>query len=199
MLPKIGAVDIVFAGCPAAAEWLRPNCRKVALGPIGYDPVVMGTPNWLAKKQYDLVFYGTPTGRRKWILPEIAKRRGFRFARFNAFGRDRTSFLNSSRAVLHVGHSDEPGFPGMRLWQAIASSAALLTEPRDAWPAVAGRHYVELPKPAEDRIGEFLDAIERALSGPLENTARVAHEELSKYTVERCMNEFFVPAIGEAN
>jgi hypothetical protein len=197
LIHKLVEADVVFAGCPAAAEWLRPHCRKVALGPIGYDPVVMGTPNWSAKKQYDLVFCGTPTGRRKWILPEIGKRNRIRFARFNAFGRDRTTLMDSSRAVLHVGHSDEPGFPGMRLWQAIASSAALLTEPRDAWPAVAGRHYIELPKPIEDRIGEFLDAIERALAGPLEDTARVAHEELSKYTVERCMNEFFVPAIRD--
>lgn len=194
-IPRAGLPDLVITGCPAAAEFMAPFCRNTAHAPVGYDAETMGTPEWYAVKEFDLVFYGTPVGRREWILPAVEKRLGRRFLWIGCFGAERKTAVERARYVLHVGHSAEASFPGMRLWQAAATSAALITEKWDAWPAAAGTHYVELAPAAEESLDVFLDALENALGEPHGETAWRAHEDLSRYTVERCVEEFVVPAV----
>ena len=98
------------------------------------------------------------------------------------------------RAELYIGHSEDIGV-GLRLWQALPSSAAFVTEDRDAWPASPGRHYVAVGHARMECPGALVDELERALKLPLADIARAAHEDLSKYTVERCFEEFLVPAV----
>lgn len=197
-MPRAGEPDLVLVGNPAAAEFMRPFCRRVAHAPIGYEPEVMGTPDWSARKDFDLLFYGTMVGRREWIIPAVEERLGGGFVRIGCFGAERKAEVERAKAVLHVGHSGETSFPGMRLWQAVATSAALITERRDAWPAAEGRHYVGLPVAERERMDVFLDALTEALNASHAEIARRAHEDLSRYTVERCMEEFVVPATVEA-
>jgi len=181
--------DAVFVGTPSAEKFLRPHCRKITVDPLGYEPEVMGTPDWSKPKDHDLVFYGSPYGRREWILPALDKHFGKRMLLVpNAtYGIERKRLCDGCRAILHVGHSEELSVPKFRLWQAVATSAALVAETGDAWPAVPGRHYVELPMAKQDHMGEFVEEIEKALRLPLEAIARKAHEDLSKYTIERSM------------
>lgn len=193
-MPRAGEPDLVVVGNPAAADFMRPFCRRVVHAPIGYERDVMGAPDWSAEKSFDLSFYGTMVGRREWIIPAVEERLGGRFVRIGCFGAERKAVVERSKAVLHVGHSGETSFPGMRLWQAVATSAVLVTERRDAWPAVEGRHYVGLPAAERERPGVFVDALVEALKAPYHEVAGRAHEELSRYTVERCMEEFVVPA-----
>lgn len=191
-------LDLLIGGSPTVSKFFGPHCKNVAHAPIGYDPVVMGTPDWEAKKSGDLVFRGTPVGRREWILPLMEKRFGLRYSRLLAFGEERKYIMDRRRVDLYIGHSEEPSFPGMRLWQSIASSTALLTEPRDAWPAKAGVDYIELPLADQQNPEPFLGAIEAALDSDLEKIARAAHRHLSKYTVDLCMHHFVIPAIEKA-
>jgi hypothetical protein len=188
-----GVPDIVFAGTPTARDFLAPYCRKTGLMPFGYDAETMGRPDWGAPKRYDIAFYGSDAGRREWILEAVARRFGKRFLRISAFGAERKALLDQSRAVLYVGHSEDRSLPGLRLWQAIAASAALVMEERDPWPAVAGRHVISIPTVGRDRIDVFLDDLEATLKRDLEPVARTAHEELALWTVDRCMEDFMVP------
>jgi len=193
--------DLVLCGCPSVMDFVRPMVRRVGLHPIGYDPEIMGWPNWACEKKYDVAFYGSPCARRDEILGAVRKLLGDRFVLVNSFGMDRKAVLDQSRSVLYVGHSRERSFPGMRIWQAISSSAALLTEERDAWPAVRGTHYVSLADPMRpnlpdthsEYLGVFLARLERALATGLGPIAQKAHDDLRAYTVERCM-EYVVQA-----
>jgi len=187
--------DTVFVGSPSAAQFLRPYCRKAAHAPIGYDPKIMGEPNWAQSKEYDFGYCGFPIGRREWILPALRHRFGKRlFEFFGPFWKDRKQIYDQCRAILYIPHSEEPSLPGMRIWQCIASSAPLITEKRDGWPAVAGRHYVELPEAKETDLDGFTDKVEQTLKLPLEEIARRAYTELSGYTVDRAM-EYITAAI----
>lgn len=186
--------DLILAGSPVLLEILRPHCRRITLYPIGYEPEVMGVPDWSAYKVYDYGFHGTPVGRRVEILALLKSCLGRRLLEIQIFGRRRKQSLDVCLADLHVGHSSEPSFPGMRLWQAIATSSAIVTEKRDAWPALEGRHYVAIDHFNPEDPGKFLTAIEASLHQPLLQIARIAHDELSSYRVARCMNEFLIPA-----
>jgi len=196
--------DLVLCGCPAVLEFVRPMVKRAWLHPIGYDPEIMGWPNWMCEKKYDLSFYGSPGERRDGILAAVKKLLGDRFTTVNSFGMERKAALDQSRAVLYVGHSEEKSFPGMRIWQAIASSAALLTEERDAWPAVRGTHYLSVVPTDAILVGPedpgylrvFLERLEFLLEHDLEEIAVRAHDDLKAYTVDRCM-EYVVNASKE--
>lgn len=181
--------DYVIAGNPSAARSLAPYCRRVVVHPAGYDAETMGRPDWSAPKEHDLVFYGSPYGRREWILPELVRHFGKRLlvVTRGPFGIERKCLCDKARAILHVGHSDELGTPGFRIWQAVASSAALIAENRDAWPAVHGKHYVAIVPAQKGRIDVFIKDIEKALLLPLKDIARKAHAELGAFTVEKSM------------
>lgn len=181
------AFDIVFVGTPAVKAAVESHCKRTVAVPIGYDAGAMGIPDWDAKKVRDFTFYGSLMGRRQWIIPLLKKTFGSRISIVHKFGRIRQKALNCARTILYVGHSVEPGFPGMRLWQAIATSAALVTEDRDAWPAVPWRHYIPIPNAREEAPGEFIASMENALHNDLGAIAKRAHEELSTYTVDRCI------------
>jgi len=191
--------DLFLIGTPSAQAFLAPLCNKVALMPIGYDPTVMGVPNWNCPKIFDVGFCGTVIGRREWIIPALKKRFGRRFLEISPntrplVGRNRSNMYDLCRAELYIGHSEDIGV-GLRLWQALPSSAAFVTEDRDAWPAVLGRHYIGVPHARAECPDVLVDDLEQALKLPLADIARAAHEDLSKYTVERCFEEFLVPAV----
>lgn len=187
--------DLVVVGFPSSAKFLEPYCRKVIYAPTGYDPGIMGKPDWSAPKEYDFGFCGLEAGRRNWIFPAMRKRFGGRFLHITGrFGLDRKVLYDRCRAVLYIAHSTEPCFAPLRIWQSIASSAALATERRDVWPAIPGRHYIELPEAQENDIDWFIDQVEGVLKMPLEEIARRAHDELAGYSVDRAM-EFIRAAI----
>lgn len=182
-------VDLVLVGSPLAARFLAPRCKRVAYAPIGYDPKIMGTPDWSAPKEYDFGYCGFPIGRREWIVPALKRRFGKRFLNFFGPSRlERKRIYDRCRAVLYIPHSEEPSLPGLRIWQSIASSAPLITEKRDCWPAVPGKHYIEVPETKIENVDRFVDQVERALKLPLMDIARRAHDELSVYTADRAMS-----------
>jgi hypothetical protein len=188
--------DLVLVGSPTVADFWKPFVRAVAVAPVGYEPACVGFPDWGVSKKFDLTFRGNQIGRRIPIFKQLRKSYRSMLLEFHAFGLDRKVKMDECRIDLYVGHSEEPSFPGSRLWATIASSAALVTEPRDAWPAVRGRHYIEIPSFDSDMPEFFIESLDALIAHPriLEGIARTAHNELSLYTIDRCMNEFVVPA-----
>lgn len=194
---NLSRADLVIACNPSGAEALAPFSKRTAFAPIGYDPEFMGRPNYSEMKKHDLGTCLGITGRREWIMPAVDIRFGPRA--LNALGLwygDLRRAYDSCRAELYVAHSDEPGFPGMRIWHAAATSAALVTEKRDAWPMVAGRHYIELEDAIPSAPEAFAEQVDAALSThPVKSIARTCHAEMAAYTPEKA-TEFIVRAIG---
>lgn len=187
--------DLLLCGNPTVADYWSRLCRAVGVAPIGYEREVLGAPVWDVPKRYQLCFRGSPIERRIWLTDAIREAFGRRFLWIGTFGKRRKEQLDECMADLYLGHSSDYAFPGMRLWQDIASSAALISERRDAWPAKDGRHYVSLKPAVESNIRRFLvDLNEILTSYPLRELAKTAHLELSSYTIDRCMEEFVVPA-----
>lgn len=189
------SVDMLLGGTSTVADFWSGKYRSTAFAPIGYEPGILGRPDWAAPKIADFAVRGNLIARRLWILKKLQKS----FLKLNwihSFGLERKFQLDKSLVDLYIGHSNDLSFPGMRLWQGISSSAALVTEPRDAWPAVAGRHYIEIPEADPDLFGFFVENLRELLNdaGTLRSIAETAHRELSTYTIDRCMEEFVVPA-----
>jgi len=198
-LKRIDFVDFVFAHTPLAVEqmkWYIPH-EKIVLAPTGYDPDVMGRPDWSIPKIHDLVHYGCPTYRRRTATALIQSRLHHKVSNLtNKYGRDRQSALNRSKAILTIQHTPKLAFPTFRLWQAITSSASLVIEPIDVWPALPNQHYLQIPwvdQASADKVAAQLDEA-LADANRLAGLARRAYEDLSKYTPGYCMETFVIPA-----
>ena len=201
-LDRARQFDLVFAQTPEAVEWLQNRVgAKARLAPVGYDPQVMGRPDFEAEKTGDLAFYGAVMQRRE-ILRHLQPYLRHELSDISGvYGMQRQHRLNESRAILQVHHTRaDCSFASFRIWQAIGTSAVLLMEPIDAWPAVPGRHYLEFPPLSTDNLMEAAGAIDAILDrSDLLDVARLAHEELSVYTPAFCMERFVVPASAELN
>lgn len=182
--------DAILVHEPWSADYLRQILPRVGVAASGYDPEILGTPDWDCEKKNDAAFYGYLTGLREGHIPAMEQRLGERLAILNgSYGWERHIRLNRSKAILHVPHSIA-SFPALRLWQAISSSAALLAPAYSAWPAEAGKHFAPLPWPKEGDPSPFMAAVEESLSGTdLKTMAVRAHEDLSRWTIERCADE----------
>lgn len=187
--------DVLICGNPDVADYWSRLCRSVCVAPVGYEPEVLGRPDWDKEKRFKLSFRGSDIGRRLWIREILEATFGPEFLKMELYGSERKAALDATVADLYVGHSEDYAFPGMRLWQVISSSAALISERRNAWPAVPGRHYVSLDPLIKANSKRWLDELAYTLRHqPLLEIARRAHGELSTYTIDRCMEEYLVPA-----
>jgi hypothetical protein len=190
---KIHYYDLVFVHNNYAKDYFKKYTSNVHIAPLGYDRDVLGSPNFEAEKEHDMVFYGGVIGKRKLLVDLRDKMARELYLMPGNYGLDRHKVLNRSKAVVHTQQVDKSAFATMRLWQTIASSAAMLLEPIDAFPAVPGRHYVEIPSITAGNI----DTVAGTVDDILENTdllaiAKRAHEELAHMTVRYCFEKFVV-------
>jgi len=195
-----GNFDLLFAATPAGQKRLQTLCpeRCVHLTAAGYDPIIMGRPSWDAQKNIDLAYYGATTNRRTEIMPALRQSLEHAVSDISgSYGFPRQLLLNLSKAVLHLHSWPKATCSTSRIWQSIASSAAMIMEATDAWPAVSGRHYIEIPMVTPSNITDVAVMIDKVLEDPrrLLEIARTAHEELSVYTPEYVMENYFIPAI----
>jgi len=195
-----GNFDLLFAATPRGREKLQTLCpdRKVHLTAAGYDPVIMGRPVWNAIKNIDLAYYGASTTRRTELLPALRQSLEHSISDISgSYSSSRQMLMNLSKAVLHLHSWPKATCSTSRIWQSVASSAAMIMETTDAWPAVAGRHYIEIPTVTSMNVADVAAMIDKVLEDPhrLLTLARTAHEELSTYTPEYVMEHYFIPAI----
>lgn len=195
---RASSCDAVLVHTPMAADFLRGLLPETPLhvAPSGYDPVVMGLPDASLPKANDLVFYGFTGDRRRSVLELLRGRLKHRLTEFGgSYGRERHAVLNASRAILNIHHGPRIAHAAFRTWQAVATSAPLIMEPLDAWPSVAGRHYIEIPWLSPDNaeeVGRYVD--DQLREAPtLMALARRAHEELSEFSIRRCVEDYVVP------
>jgi hypothetical protein len=198
---RINQYDLIFVHTRFAAEHMKQHTSKVHFVPIGYEKDVMGEPDYKIKKKIEIMFYGShrENTKRAWVLQALSKhlKKKFRYMG-GAFKRHRKSILDKTKLSLYIPHEDNCSFATMRLWHTIASSAVMLIEPTDTWPAQPEQHYIEIPTIKPDNMAEIVGKINVAANRPdLLDIARRAHDELSKFDVKYCMEEFLIPASKE--
>jgi len=194
-IDRIKTYDFVLAHTPQAVGFLKQFSSNVFLAPVGYCHEIFGEPEFNMTKKYDVIFYGGIVGKRNLLkqLSEATEHDIYMIP--GTYGEGRHKLLQQSRAVLHIPQIDDCVFPTMRIWQSIASSAMMLLEPVDAYPAIPGAHYIEIPRLAEDTIDEVAKAIDMILyRSDLHEIARKAYADLSEMTVQKCFEEYVIPA-----
>jgi hypothetical protein len=212
-LERIQNMDATMVDGPATVEFMKKYviAKPIIYSPTGYDMLSHGQPDWAAPKTSDLLIYATITGRRVWSLVPLMKRLGERHRFFdNTWLKERKKTLEASRATIYVGHSTAPGISSFRIWAMVGSSTAFIVEagPENlrvegmdqAWPMTAGRHYLQVPRAERENLEPFLAGVEEALADPcrMEEVARTANRELSRYTAEVCVEEFIEPQLRKA-
>lgn len=192
---RVDQYDAVFVHTPAMATAFMSLLPAYVL-PVGYDPLVMGEPRFGATKHTDYGFHGSKAGKRKMVIPFLAEELGSTFVDLSGdFGRRLVGSLDNCKASLYIAHSDVDSFSTWRLWQAFSTSAALVAEPGDCWPAEPGRHLVSIPPITLDNGKEVVQQLRDIARTDLSVIAAAAHEEIArKYTVDNCIDEYLIPA-----
>lgn len=193
--------DAVFAHTPWMQEQLAYLLEPpVYVVPVGWDPETMGRPRWTAPKFVDYAYYGSGVGKRSMILPFLQGRLGKRLVDVTgSFGRDLLGKLDVARASLYVAHSDVRSFSTWRIWQTIATSAALVAEVgTDTWPLHTA-HYVGYPRVTLDNGEETANELRRILDHvDLLGMARRCYEEVAgAFTVETIVQSYLLDAMGD--
>ena len=183
---RINNYDAILVHSLMAKDYLKKYKQEVEYIPIGYDHKIYGKPNFEVKKEYDLLFYGSPVGRRIEVINYLKDHFRDRLHTTSLFGEKRQEILNKSRINLMIPWSKNCSLTSMRLIQSIGSSAAFLTEKHDTYPAIANEHYIEITD--FDNKSKSIDEIEQALKQDVSKIAAKAHADLSKVTTLRCMD-----------
>ena len=183
-LAYISKYEFVMVHTKFAEEYLRKYCPRIYYVPIGFDPQVYGIPDFNIKKTRDMVFFGSDVGKRLEIVPKLQET--FSSLRINVFGMERQNLMQTAKLNLIIPWCEVGSFAPMRMWQSMGTSAVMVIEPTDTYPAIPDRHYIQIPKYAGD-LSESIKAIKRALDTDLLKIARTAFEELSVITVDKCI------------
>lgn len=171
----------------------------VCVLPAGLDPSATVKANFEVAKERSFLFYGANAGKRVRSLSLVSHRI---HVAPNTFGRALGDLLNRSEVNVYVAHSDVHSFSTWRIWQTLATSAALAAEGLngvvDAWPLEPWRHYAPLPQIMPNDASDFLAKLESVPLAQWREISLTARAEvLLKFTAERCVEDWLVPA-GEA-
>lgn len=185
-IDKINTYDAILVHSLTAKDYLKQYAKNVEYIPIGYDQNVYGKPNFDTPKEYEMVFYGSPVGRRIEIVKYLQSHFKDKLHTTSLFGKERQELLNKTRINLMIPWAKSCSFTSMRLYQSIGSSATLLTEKHETYPAEAGKHYVQIEDFDDQK--KTIEQIEEALSKDLTSISKQAHEDLSKVDTKQSMN-----------
>lgn len=201
-LDKIGSWDLIFVDSPTGTQMLSKLTRvPVRFVPAGYDVHAMGHPNWDTVKTNWIGYYGFTTGHRQESIQKLSRALpNYKIVDLSGtYGAERARKLSQCVVNLCVLHGQDLSFPSFRIWQSIASSSIFVSETGDVWPAVPGRHCILMPPITDSTIKECASILSNVLDRRVElkSMAQVAHQELSKFTIERIVHEYVMPAFAE--
>jgi hypothetical protein len=182
------AMDGTFGHTPWMAEQFDGHVL-----PIGWEPGAMGSPQRDAPKPYRYTYFGVMVGKREWLCPAMADALGEQYLDASGEYRRVLNILNSSSGYLYLTHSDVRSFSTPRIWQAVATSAAMVTERgRDCWP-MEEDHYVALPTLTQKNILEVAGFLRDLSDEYLAAMSVRLHESLKHFTIDHIVNEYLVP------
>lgn len=197
--PAVNRFSAMIVQTPGMLEAAKARGWPVIVSPTGWDPDVMGHPDFAAQKNQKLTCYGTKYGHRLDVMPKLIASFGTDLAELaGCFGSARKKRLDRSGAVLTVLHCLGGSYPTMRLWQAASSAAAMISElSSDSWPAVEGEHYFGIDPISPTAVDVAIERIQAILAdaATLRAMAERAHGHLRRYTPLVCMQEYIAPGL----
>jgi hypothetical protein len=189
--------DLVLGHTPfSAAELTRRLGMHAEIFPVGFEPT-FGSPDWSVSKNHAYSYYGSFVGKRTWAIPAIARVLGDRLVDKTGTFWGLGDALRHTLATLHVMHSDVDIFSTWRIWTALQSGAAMVSEPADLWPLIPEVHYTTIPTITEENVETVAGRLKMLISEPsiLKETARRAWSDLGPaYTVDKCIRNHLIPA-----
>jgi hypothetical protein len=192
--------DAILVHTPGMIEPLRRGMNlPTYVFPAGWWPG-WGTPRWSTPREDHLLYWGSTVGRRTELIPWLAEHAPPTLRDVSgAFGRGILAEVERSKAAIYIAHSIVQTFSTWRLWQMVSTATALIAEPGESWPFIAGAHY--LPIPYMGQSEESRETVHQQILAyyndvpALDGVAHRAFDELAhKYTVDRCIEDFLVPA-----
>ena len=184
---NMNSYDLILVHSKSAEKHLKRLTDKVSYLPIGYDEQVYGKPDYTSPKEHDLAYFGSYVGRRIKIVEYLKNHFGDRFHDLPCWDDGRRDILNKSKINLIIPWCKDPSFAAFRMLHTIGTSAAMLTEKADTYPAKNDKHIIQITD--FDDENTTIKEIEHALTLDLQSIARRAHDDLSKITVDVSMEQ----------
>lgn len=185
-------LDGFFAHTPKMVEMISlATGKRGFVLPVGWDPV-MGTPAWDRSKSQTALFAGSMVGRRESLIPLIQKHVQIQVLS-GVYGNAMHEAMNDSKTTLYVAHSAVGSYSTWRIWQAMCSSSALVTEPGDWWPLEPELCY-PIQMLDSSNVEEAATMINEISYDDARSRARALHESLSHFTTSRCIDRDIVIA-----
>jgi hypothetical protein len=190
------SIDAVFTHTPWMAELVG---RSVPIPsfplPVGWEPEV-GRPDWRKPKgAHDVLFAGSMVGRRLQLLPSLSEHLELKIL-YAVYGLPMNLAMNCSHATLYIAHSMVRSYSTWRIWQAVSSSSALVTEPGDFWPMPS-----ECCFPIEHVTSRNVSEIARFIRSlsPHDTLAKASslHDALRFMTTSNCIDTYVVEAAAD--
>lgn len=190
--------DAVFGHTPWMRDELAQFGRPTYVLPVGWCPDAMGLPDPGSPRRHRYTFVGAKAGKRKWLCQAMAQSlAGSYHDASGKWGRQLLTQLNASSGYLYLSHSDVRSFSTFRIWQAVATSAALVAEAgRDCWP-MTDDLYVNLPTLTPDNVDEEAKVLDQISDAELAATSSRLHDALRHMTVGTIVDQYLVPASAE--
>jgi hypothetical protein len=188
-------LDAAFGHTPWMTEQLGQHVGSGHVLPMGWDPEVFGAPRYHHDKHYHLAYIGVLAGKRSWLVPQMSRVLGDHF--FNATGcwdNRAMEVFNRARANLYVSHSDIHSFSTFRIWQTVASSAAMIAEEgRDCWP-MTDEMYIGIPTLTRENAEEICLALKDISDEEFLAKSAALHEGLAHFTIAHVVDHYLIPA-----
>lgn len=187
-----GCFDGFFAHTPwMVSQISRVIKRKGFVLPVGWGPA-MGSPDWECPKTCNTLFAGSLIERRNTILPMLADSLSLDLC-WGVYGRALIERMNAAKTTLYIAHSEVYSYSTWRIWQAMRSSSALVTEPGDWWPLTA-ETCIELPRITVENVDEVAKMIRDVSYEDALSKASALHESLMSFTTLFCLEHHIVEA-----
>jgi hypothetical protein len=189
-------MNAAFGHTPWMASRLEKDGVPGFVLPMGWDPEVMGTPDWEAKKKCRFTYVGAPAGKRAWVIPGMRLALGKDMHEpQDKWGKELIGIFNESVANLYLSHSNVHSFSTFRIWQTMSSSAALIAEKgRDCWPMEEGM-YIGVPTITRANGPQTAKMILTIPDAVYLSVAHKLHDALAHdFTIEKILENYLIPA-----
>ncbi len=193
---NIRHMNAAFGHTPWMASRLEKDGVPGFVLPMGWDPEVMGTPDWEAKKKCRFTYVGAPAGKRAWVIPGMRLALGKDMHEpQDKWGKELIGIFNESVANLYLSHSNVHSFSTFRIWQTMSSSAALIAEKgRDCWPMEEGM-YIGVPTITRANGPQTAKMILTIPDAVYLSVAHKLHDALAHdFTIEKILENYLIPA-----
>lgn len=191
---RLHKVDAILVHTPWMAEQLAAATGKPTFVlPVGYSAEQQGKPDYAQPRKHKIAYWGAPVGRREHLIPAISAVLGADF--IDLTGQAYASILAAANAAeinLNICHSRAESFSTWRIWEAVATSAVLVSEDGDAWPMERRQHYVPLPHVTD--IAVLRDMLIRLTAEQCCSIAKRLHADLAvRFSTEACIRDYLLP------